>query len=356
MLKKILIIKTSSLGDVVQGWKVLSYLRERLPAVQIDWVVERRALALVANHPLIDQPIVMDMRAWRKRPFARETRSCFGSFRKALQKEKYDVVFDLQGNVKSSLILALTQASVKVGFKDPREGINRLFTHRKYQPPPGINIRDRYLFLVQSFFDDFSQPIESRVLLRRTDDEEGRLQTLVGKLPSAPRFLIFPAAFWPNKEISEQQLISFLEAIAMRYHPHFLFVSGSPAETKRALRLANHFCSSLIDGLSISELQGLIAQVNLVIAMDSFPLHLAATTQTPTFSLFGATQAAAYAPQGEHHGVFQSPCPYGMRFEMRCPKLRSCPTGSCLKEIDVTALTGVFISWFESLSLCALEV
>ena len=67
--------------------------------------------------------------------------------------------------------------------------------------------------------------------------------------------------------------------------------------------------------------------------MDSLPLHLAGTSGTATFSVFGASSAQKYKPLGIAHQAVQGVCPYGKVFERRCPVLRTCPTGLCIKSI-----------------------
>jgi heptosyltransferase-1 len=67
--------------------------------------------------------------------------------------------------------------------------------------------------------------------------------------------------------------------------------------------------------------------------MDSATLHLCGTTSTPSFSLFGPSSASIYKPLGEHHVAFQGSCPYGRTFVKRCPILRTCKTGACMKDL-----------------------
>ena len=76
-----------------------------------------------------------------------------------------------------------------------------------------------------------------------------------------------------------------------------------------------------------------MAEMDLVLAVDSLTLHLAGTTSTKTFSVFGPS-AAEYQPEGERHQTYQGKCPYGRLFEKRCPVLRTCSTGACTRGIE----------------------
>jgi heptosyltransferase I len=81
-----------------------------------------------------------------------------------------------------------------------------------------------------------------------------------------------------------------------------------------------------------------------VIAVDSAALALCGTTSTPSFSFFGPTQASIYKPLGVQHHHFQGTCPYAMSFSARCPRLRSCKTGACLKQASSLELIQSYVS------------
>ncbi len=132
----------------------------------------------------------------------------------------------------------------------------------------------------------------------------------------------------------------------------FLILWGSPKEKEQAQAIANGFIgnSTLVDPLSLPALHLLMTHVDLVISMDSLPLHLAAVAGTPTYSLFGPSLAQKYAPQGDKHHALQGSCPYGTTFEKRCPKLRTCPTGACL-HLSPEHLAMRTTIWLESLQL-----
>ena len=126
---------------------------------------------------------------------------------------------------------------------------------------------------------------------------------------------------------------------------------GNPTEKEIAeeLVVALPQQCSLINKVSLPSLQNLMTQVDLVLAMDSLPLHLAGTTTTPTYSIFGASSANKYKPVGERHEAFQGSCPYGKKFERRCNILRKCKTGACIKQLEGRQLFDHFNAWWLSL-------
>jgi len=103
-MKRILIVKTSSLGDVVHNLPVAGDIRRHLPDALIDWVVEEPYAPLVKLHPAIRRVIPVALRRWRQRPLGRVTWKEIGEFRRLSQAERYDAVIDTQGLLKSALI------------------------------------------------------------------------------------------------------------------------------------------------------------------------------------------------------------------------------------------------------------
>jgi heptosyltransferase-1 len=108
---KILIVKLSSLGDVVHAMPAVRDIARAFPNAQIDWVVERGFVPLVRRCKGVHRVIASDLRAWRKTPFSAETRQAWGQFKRELQHEAYDAVIDLQGLSKSAWVAWLAKLS-----------------------------------------------------------------------------------------------------------------------------------------------------------------------------------------------------------------------------------------------------
>ena len=110
---RILIVKLSSLGDVVHAMAAVQDIRQALPAARIDWVVERAFAPLVARCEGVERTIGCAVRQWRKNPFSATTRQEWRAFKTVLQAQAYDAIIDLQGLTKSALVAWL--ASTRVG-------------------------------------------------------------------------------------------------------------------------------------------------------------------------------------------------------------------------------------------------
>lgn len=335
---KCLIIKTSSLGDIIQSFPALQYLRKHVPYAEIDWVVEAPFVDLVKAHPEITNVIPVQTHTWRRSLFSFSTWKEMRVCRNQLRLKEYDVVFDLQGNIKSSLILSQVRAKNKIGFglKAVSEWPNIFFTHRRYNPPQGHTIRDDYLFLIQSFLKTTEPFLEKEILLQISSKEKSGLEQFLDPHKHLFRVLVCPGAAWENKRVSHETWISLLKNIEQKQGSYFYFLWGTEKEKLNALELASHFPKQgcLLERFSLPVLQNLMNEMDLVIAMDSLPLHLCGTTRTPTLSFFGPSSAEKYRPQGNSHISYQGECPYSVLFEKRCPNLRRCPTGQCIKNIS----------------------
>lgn len=318
-----LIIKTSSLGDIIQAFPALQFLRKKFPEACIDWVVEAPFAELVKAHPDVNQVFSIESKKWGR---GKSLKSFF-AFRKNLQKKRYRALFDLQGNCKSAVITFLAHADKKVGFnlKSVREWPNAFFTNYRVALPPKKNIREDYLFQIQSYLGDFEGTLDCAVSLKV--ENKKKVDDLLKGVENP--ILVAPKTAWPNKELALEKLISFLQ----KKEGFFLFSYGKKEELKTAQYLNEIFKerSLILDPLPLFLFQYLMSKVNLIIAMDSLPLHLAGTTHTPTYSFFGPTKGEKFAPIGPLHQFEQGICPYGVQFDKQCPKLRSCKTGKCLK-------------------------
>lgn len=323
---KFLIIKTSALGDIVHTFPAIQLIRKFDPNAVIDWVVEKKCAELIQPHPLVNKVILIDTKTWRKSPIASWPE--IKKAAKGIRQEHYDVIIDFQGNVKSGILMGLARGKMKVGFgkKTVVEKPNLLFSNLKIDPTPGLNIREDYLSLVEGILGK----------------KEGIEQSLSSS-KNGPHILVAPGSNWENKRLSESTLVEFLKKIESDRPCKFWITQSNASE----LALGNALSSQLNNAevlplLSLPQLQDKMRSMSLVIAMDSLPLHLAAEAGVPTFSVFGPSLAEKYRPMGANHVSVQGACPYGQVFTKRCPLLRTCKTGACMKSITADQLFARF--------------
>lgn len=321
----ILIVKTSSLGDIIQSFVVLNALKARFPHAKIDWVVEAVHAPIVASHPLVSRVIPLDIKH----------RTGLWKGVQELRSASYDLIFDLQGNCKSGVITWLSIGKVKVGYdlRSVREWPNVLSTHKRFFVSKEQNIRLFYLGLIEAYCPS-SQKIDPEGVCFVIENRE-QIEKILDQTDPSFRIMVCPGSQWTNKQLKFETLLLFLQKIEAAHHPSFLLVWGDEPSRQQCLTLQQSLQKAyVLEKLSIPVWQNLMNEMDLLIAVDSSALHLCATTQTPTFSIFGPTSANVFKPVGPQHVAFQGSCPYHQVFTKQCPRLRSCPTGACIRDLE----------------------
>jgi len=349
---RVLIVKTSSFGDVVQTFPVVEYLKSR-GVDHIGWVVEKDIAPLVRAHPLVDTVFEIDSRGIRNLfswpSFFREWKRQ----KKILRSQEWDLLFDLQGNCKSGLVTRAIRAKKKIGYslKSAPEPLNALFTNCRFQPPEQLAVRDEYLWFAQHYFED-NEPFLSRgIQLDLFSEQEGDLLDELIRWPEERKiWFVSPGSKWPTKRLSSEVWHQVLQLASDHWNPYFIFLAGTSYELQVVNVLAGKFpgSSHLLYKPDPAFLQRLIDKADAVISTDSFVLHLAGTTSTPTFGIFGPSKAWRYAPQGTQHSWYQGSCPYDITFSTRCSKLRVCPSPSCLKDVDSVQMFADLDMWYQN--------
>ncbi|NGX40045.1 MAG: Lipopolysaccharide heptosyltransferase 1 [Chlamydiae bacterium] len=352
-MKQVLIVKTSAIGDVLHTLSVIDYLKGRFPRCQIDWVVEKPSASLLKSHPGLDRVLVVDTKLWRRSPFRH--RKAISSFIQEMRGKTYDVLFDLQGNAKSGLITAFASARRKVGYgwNTLPERLNYIATNVHLPACTEGNIRTRNLRLLLDYFGDDEPSISSRLSLLLTQREENRLQSLKGlSFGGGPKVMVCFGSKWRNKQLSEPVLLAFLKRVAAEVSPSFFFIYGNEKEKELAEKLELEFSGSghAVGEMSLPLWQQLMEAMDLVLTVDSAALHLCGTTSTPSFSVFGPSSPHVYKPFGDEHTAFQGSCPYGQRFDQRCPRLRTCETGACIQNLSADLLFNEFSKFWKRIS------
>jgi len=336
---RVLIIKTSSLGDVIHALPVLDYLQQVSAGIEIDWVVEESFLPVIEHNPHLAQIHVVRTKKWRKAPFSAETRRDLKDLYNDLRGRSYDLVFDIQGNLKSGLIAWLSGAEKRVGFSRDvlQEKVNSLFTTRKI-PFRAIdrNVTDRYLRVISVLFGrDYRDMEISGTILSSAEDEAAADRYMAG-LPDGLVFVFQVGTTWKTKLWYPEGWTALARRIVAHYPGSTILINwGSPDEKALAEQIAGEVGSSvrLLPWLRIRELIPVLRRVDLVVGGDTGPVYMAAAVGTPTVSYYRATSAAAYAPRGDLHRSVQA--------QMSCAGcgLTSCDKDAvCRASISVDAL------------------
>lgn len=345
---KILIVKTSALGDIVHLFPTIAFLKEIHPDCEIDWVVEEPCSALVEANPHINQVIPVRSKKWRKECLSLATWAEIRTAIRTLRAKEYDVVFDFQGNIKSGLFTFFAKSRCKVGFgkSTVSETPNRLFTNLQVDPPSGLNVRNEYIALAEAWGQKKAHYLAS-TLLRLTDAEKTQLNRLLQQRVLNRNIMVCPGSNWPNKQLAPGSLTGLLKRIDGNMSCKFWLIYGTAAEKKRVEAMQGQLKDAIVvEKLSLPLLQNLMAHMDQVIAVDSVALHLAGEAEVATFAVFGPSLAAKFSPFGPNHCTVQGRCPYGKVFPRRCNILRSCSTGACIHDLEVDQLYTKYMQTF----------
>src|SRR4030065_2966952 len=111
-----LIIKTSSIGDIIHTFPVVEYLKTRFPGYSCDWIVEEEYAPLLKAHPNVNEVLTIATRKWRRSWFQKNSYTELRQAMTRLKNKSYDVIFDLQGNTKSAVLTYFAKGNQKVGY------------------------------------------------------------------------------------------------------------------------------------------------------------------------------------------------------------------------------------------------
>jgi lipopolysaccharide heptosyltransferase I len=294
---RILLVRTSSLGDVVHSLPVLAALRRHLPGARLGWVVEEAFAPLLAGHPDLDQLIVVRLRHWGRRPWRGRTLGEIAGFVAALDRFAPQVVLDLMGNHKAAAIAALSLAPRRIGHARAgrREPSSALWLSERV-PVRGTHAVDRAL----SLLDALGLPREpadfgGEKLFRAAAGPAAAVAA-----PSGPRFaVIHPGAGWGNKAYPP----AWWGEAAKRLHAATgvrTRVAAAPGEELLAAAVvaAAGGVSEVAAAPDLPALAPLLRAAALMLGGDTGPTHLAHALGTPVLMIMGPTDPDRHGPYG----------------------------------------------------------
>ena len=327
---RVLIIKASALGDIINALPVLDYLKQASPGVEIDWVVEEPFRDMLEGNPLLSQLHTVRTKLWRKHPFAARTWREMARLKETLRARNYNLVFDIQGNLKSGVICGLTGCTDRIGFEkcDLQESVNALFTTRRIPlRRQDYHVTEKYLRLVSiPFARDFrDMQLTSTISTSREDDANA--EALLATLSDGLVFLFQYGTTWQTKFWSQESWIALGRELLERFHDAsilFPWGNGSERAAVTAISAGIGLGARVLDRYSLKGLTALLKRVDLVVGGDTGPVHLAAAVGTPTVSFYRASDGKGSGPRGSRHVVIQSPLSCSRCFRTRCEKDAAC--------------------------------
>lgn len=327
---RVLIVKVSALGDVVHALPVLDFLHRSVPGIEIDWVVEEPHRPLLEGNPLIDRLFTVRTKAWRRHPFSVATRREIREVREELRSRRYDIVFDLQGNLKSGLISWLSGSSRRYGFDrdEVREPLNLLFTtNRVPLRRQDRHVSARSLRVVGVPFGRDYVGMALATDIGTSPADEAVADVLLATLGDGLVFLFHAGTTWQTKLWYEEGWGELGRLVLDRFPGSTILLSwGGEREREVAERIARAIGGNarLLPACTLKELTAFLKRADLVVGGDTGPVHMAAAVGTPTVSFYRATDGKRNGPQGEQHALVQSPEGCTVCLEKRCERDREC--------------------------------
>lgn len=283
MSARILVIKLSSLGDLFHALPAVASLKRELNAT-IDWVTQTSYVDLVECFPDVNRVI-----AFPRRDFLKHS----AAFIRELRREKYDLVLDLQGLLKSAMVARVARGGKRIGPSFAREGSRLLYSAVAGPKNKNRHAVDEVLDVVRYLGFKVSNP-EFPVVFPKTQRSE----------PS-PRVAFIPCSRWLTKNWPAERFVEVGRALQERAGAT-IFLAGSPKDQPTCGAIKKQLGGRVVNvcgKTSLVELGSLLQEMDLVITVDSGPMHMAAAAGQPVLAVFGATDPKRTGPYGERHRV-----------------------------------------------------
>lgn len=322
---KILVIKPSSLGDVIHSLPFLKAVKDTFKDVQVDWVISKNLQEVLEGNPLINRLIVIDKDSWKKIWKALKTVADMKELIKTLRDDEYDMVVDLQGLLRSGIITFFARSPVKAGFDNAREG-SRIFYNKKVSIADAVHAVDRYLEAAKAIGAGIGK---AEFPISVDNDAKENIRKVLGNITQYA--VAVPSARWQTKRWPPEKFGSLISRLSVP-----CVITGSSADTQIAERVisssgGNGF--SLCGRTGLKELTALIAGARAVVSNDSGPMHIAAALGIPVIALFGPTDPEKTGPYGWHTNenlrVIRAPVSCSPCFRKKCKE------DPCMNKIGV---------------------
>lgn len=303
---RVLIIKTSSMGDIIHTLPALTDAGNAFSNITFDWVVEENFSEIPSWHPLVKKIIPVALRRWRKHFFSSTTWKEFFIFYKKLRENRYDLIIDAQGLVKSTFLTYLAKGT-RCGFDraSAREAVASLFYQRTFC----VSKKQHAIRRLRSLF---SQAL-SYSLPTTTPQYGIHRQTFLSAEKKEKYILFLHGTTWKTKWWPEDYWIALSKKV-IAAGLHIKLPWGNTTEKERAERIASHSThAEILPRLDLSAMAKIIANAEAIVSVDTGFCHLAAALDVPTISIYGATDPQLTGAQGSSQlhmtsSYFCSPC------------------------------------------------
>ncbi|MBI4964222.1 MAG: glycosyltransferase family 9 protein [Desulfomonile tiedjei] len=351
--KRILVIKPSSLGDVVHTLPLVHAIKRNYPSCHIGWVIQNGFRGIIEYDPAVDEvipisiPSTSDPQASRG-AFVRAAAATFRALRQLRGRFKarpYDLVLDLHASFRSGLLGLANPNGFRVGFHDAKELNTRFQNHLIHTDKALPHAVDKNLAFA-AYLGCTVCPDDFRVIVNPAARDKVRAFLKEQGVESSDRLVYAsPAARWATKFWTVHGWAELADSLIDRKSARVVF-AGSPQDSAYIETIVERMKSPAIVAagkLSLAEAVALIEAADVYVGVDSGPMHISAFVGTPVVALFGPTDPDKVGPYGTGHRVVQVP---GLDC-LGCRK-RSCANRRCLEDLKPQAVfdeTVTLLGW-----------
>ena len=291
---RILIVKLSSIGDVVHTLPALAAIRRAYPAAEVSWVAERPAAELLQDNPLLDRLIEVDTKALRRWPLSGETLTAPRRQLRRLRASAFDVALDFQGLLKSAAIALLSGAPRRYGFEGEtlREPVSRyLLTGTVNVPPPAHVITENLTLAARALNIPVpGDPSRAEFPIGVSSEDEDAAERAAASAGGEFALLNLGGG-WPTKLWEPERFGRLADELWERHNLRSLVTHG-PHEVElaeRVVRAGGAGGARAVD-VSIKAFYALARRASLYVGGDTGPTHLAVAAGAPIVGLYGPTE------------------------------------------------------------------
>ncbi|MFP3505677.1 lipopolysaccharide heptosyltransferase I [Burkholderia sp. SIMBA_062] len=295
-VQKILIVRVSSLGDVVHNMPVIADIRRRHPDAQIDWLVEESFVDLVRLVDGVRDVLPFSLRRWRKKPFSGATWREIRAFRKRLVAEQYDLVIDCQGLIKTAWVASWARGPL-AGLGNRTDGAGyewpvRFFYRQRVPIAPRTHVVERSRQLVAAALGDPAPTPADPVDFGLDTRAAALAVAALGLNLPVPYVVFVHATSRADKQWPDAAWIELGQALVRR-GASLVLPWGNDAERATSERLAKEFGAAAIvpPKLSLPAVVGLIDGAAATVGVDTGLVHIAAALKRPTVELYNFATA-----------------------------------------------------------------
>jgi lipopolysaccharide heptosyltransferase I len=328
--RKFLIVRLSSLGDIIHTLPAHQSLRVTFPEAHIGWLVERKLAFLLSAVDGIDEILPVDTHAVRNNPVRLEAWRLFWEPMRMLRRRRYDVAIDFQGLIKTAFLSLLSGARTRIGFSKAlvRERPAHWLYHRTLREP-GTPMHVARLNLLLAG-EAGARSGNLRIRLTASDEDTGAIESLLRREKLSEFIVLNPGGGWPTKRWKPSSYGSLASRIEKELNFKVVVTTG-PGEELLYSEIAEKCAGRVPAHVHVPFLQliPLLRSARLLVAGDTGPLHLACALGTPVVGIMGPTSPIRNGPwsQMDEVVVHHLPCSF-------CNG-RSCPTANECMDIPV---------------------